>query len=72
MGNGQNDETTVELLSDTGAGSITHGDSICLGFGVSSIEEMLETVKSRGIAILNGPFETPAFKFFTIKDPEWG
>jgi len=70
MGNGVDGETTVELMADANMTAVNFGESISLGFAVASMDEMLEAVKSRGIPVHSGPFETPAFKFFTIKDPD--
>lgn len=36
---------------------------------VDSAADMLQTVKSRGILVHDGPFETPGSIFFTVKDP---
>lgn len=68
MGNGTDNETLVELLTDKNS-TVHHGESVVLGFAVNSIEEMLDTVNSKKIAVLNGPFETPTSRFFTVKDP---
>ena len=68
MGNGTDGETQVELLTDSNS-TVSHGESVHMGFAVDSVDAMLETVKSRNIPILSGPFETPKFKFFTVKDP---
>lgn len=68
MGNGTDNETLVELMTDKNS-KVNHGEAVVLGFAVNSIDEILDTVKSNGIAMLNGPFETPASRFFTIKDP---
>lgn len=67
MGNGEKDETLVELLADGGAAAI--GDSISIGFAVESADAMMEKLKSRGIPVHGGPVETPGFKFFSVKDP---
>jgi len=70
MGNGSEAETTVELMTDANLKSAGFGESISLGFAVESMDEMLKIVKGRDIPVHSGPFETPAFKFFTIKDPD--
>lgn len=69
MGNGGNDETLVELLADSKNSTVNFSEFISIGFAVDSADAMLETVKSKNIPVHNGPFETPSFKFFTIKDP---
>jgi lactoylglutathione lyase len=69
MGNGSNNETLVELLVDINNKTVSHGESIALGFAVDSVDAMLDTIKSKNISVHNGPVETPSSKFFTIKDP---
>lgn len=69
MGNGADNETLVELMADSKNSSVNFGESISLGFAVDSADAMLDTVKSKGISVHSGPFETPGFKFFCIKDP---
>jgi lactoylglutathione lyase len=68
MGNGTDNETLVELMTDKN-NAVNHGESVVLGFDVNSVDEMLDMINSKKIAVLNGPFETPASRFFTIKDP---
>lgn len=69
MGNGTENETLVELLAENGNSEINHSESVLIGFAVESADGMLDTVKSKAIPVQDGPFETPGFKFFTIKDP---
>lgn len=69
MGNGIDNETLVELFADTNKNHVNFCEYISIGFAVDSIEIMLDTVNTKNIPIHNEPFETPAFKFFTIKDP---
>jgi lactoylglutathione lyase len=69
MGNGINNETLVELFADSNYDIVNYGEYISIGFAVESIDVMLDIIKSKNIPIYNGPFETPGFKFFTIKDP---
>ena len=69
MGNGTGNETLVELLADSGKAAINHSEFVSVGFAVDSVDAMLETVKSKGIAVHGGPVETPAMKYFTVKDP---
>jgi len=69
MGNGADNETTVELLMDSGKSAVDFSECIFLGFAVESVDAMLETVKNKGIPIHSGPIETPGFTFFCIKDP---
>ncbi len=69
LGNGADGETLVELMADSKHSDISFGESISAGFAVESVETMLETVKGKAITVHSGPFETPGFKFFGIKDP---
>jgi len=69
MGNGIDNETLVELLADSNNSTFNYSEFISIGFAVDSVDEMLETVKSKNIPVHNGPIERPASKFFYIKDP---
>ncbi len=69
MGNGTSDETLVELYANCNNNAISFNDFLSIGFAVDSIEEMLETVRSKNIPIYNELIETPKFKWFTVKDP---
>lgn len=69
LGNGTDGETLVELMSDSSNTAVTFSECISIGFAVASMDAMLDTVKSKNIAVHSGPIETPGFKFFCIKDP---
>lgn len=69
MGNGIDNETTVELLADSNKTTVNHSEFISIGFAVDSIETMLDLVKSKNIPVQSGPIETPSSRFFNIKDP---
>lgn len=69
MGNGAEGEALIELLADSKDNTIDIGESISVGFAVESADAMLDTVKGKNIPVHSGPFETPGFKFFCIKDP---
>jgi lactoylglutathione lyase len=69
LGNGADNETLVELMEDSSKNAPVYGESISIGFAVDSAEAMLDTVRGKNIPVHNGPFETPGFKFFCIKDP---
>ena len=69
LGNGAENETLVELLADAGKKDVAFGEYISVGFAVDSVDAMMERVKERKIPVHTGPFETPAFKFFCVKDP---
>lgn len=70
MGNGADNETLVELLADSSNGAVSFSEFISIGFAVDSVDAMLDTLKSKNIPVHSGPFETPGFKFFCIKDPD--
>ncbi len=70
LGNGVEGETTVELICDAGSGAVSYPEAISLGFAVPSVDAMLESVRTKGIAVQGTPVETPKFKFFTIRDPD--
>ena len=69
MGNGTDNETLVELMADSKNSTVNFGEFISIGFAVDSADAMLDTIKSKDIPVHSGPFETPGFKFFCIKDP---
>lgn len=69
MGNGTGEETFVELYANCNNNAVSFSEFVSIGFAVNSIEEMLDTIKNKNIPIHNEPFETPKFKWFTIKDP---
>ena len=69
MGNGIDNETLVELMADSSNSTVSFSEFLSIGFAVDSVDAMLDTVKSKNIPVHSGPFETPGFKFFCIKDP---
>lgn len=63
-------ETKLELICDEAVKEVTVGQDISLGFQVKSLEEKMEYVKARDIAIHSGPFQpNPHVKFFFVTDP---
>ncbi|MFL0267405.1 VOC family protein [Candidatus Clostridium radicumherbarum] len=61
-------ETKIELISSKQ--EVNYGNSISLGFEVSSVDEMMSFVKEKGISIESGPFQpNPHTKFFYVLDP---
>lgn len=63
-------ETKIELICYESVPNVIIGQDISLGFEVKSLDEMMEYVKARGIAIHSGPIEpNPHIKFFFILDP---
>lgn len=69
LGNGIANETQVELIADGKNNAVNFSESISIGFAVDSVDAMLDTVKRKNIPVHSGPFETPGFKYFCIKDP---
>ncbi len=69
MGNGIDDETLVELLADSNNYTVNYSEFISIGFATSSIDIMMDKLKSKNIPVHSGPIETPGSKFFSIKDP---
>jgi lactoylglutathione lyase len=63
-------ETKVELIYNENSTDINVGKDISWGFEVKSVDEMMNFVKEKGIAIEGGPFQpNPHVKFFYVKDP---
>ena len=70
MGNGENNETLVELLADRNKSAVNNSEFISIGFAVDSLDAMLETIKNQNIPVHSGPVETPSgSRFFCVKDP---
>lgn len=63
-------ETKLELMYNSNVKEVNYGADISLGFEVNSVDQMMELVKSKGIAIHSGPFQpNPHVKFFFVLDP---
>lgn len=63
-------ETKIELICDQNNTQIDLGKDISMGFGVESVDEMIQFVESKGIAVHSGPFQpNPSSKFFFVLDP---
>lgn len=59
----------IELIKHGDKPATSEKEGISLGFEVDSLEDVLSLVRSKDIAVLEGPFATPTVKFFFIKDP---
>ncbi len=70
MGNETDNETLIGLLTDSSNGAVSFGEYISVGFSAASVDEMLTLLHREGIPVYNGPAETPAMKYFCIKDPD--
>ena len=68
LGNGVDNETLVELMTDSHRGTAIYGESISVGFAVDSVAAMLDSMKSKGIPVFSGPVETPMYRFFGVQD----
>lgn len=63
-------ETKVELISDDNYQNIDVGKDISWGFETESVDDMIEFLKDKGIAIHEGPIQpNPHTRFFYILDP---
>ena len=63
-------ETQVELIADTNNQNIVVGKDISWGFETESVDDLIEFLKDKGIAIHEGPFQpNPYTRFFYILDP---
>jgi lactoylglutathione lyase len=62
--------TEVELIFNPNHKAPGNIDGISLGFEVKSVDEKIEFIKEKGLAVESGPFQpNPHIKFFFVKDP---
>lgn len=62
--------TEVELIFDPKHKAAGNTDGISLGFEVKSVDEKIEFIKGKGLAVERGPIQpNPHIKFFFVKDP---
>jgi lactoylglutathione lyase len=63
-------ETQVELIASASTQEVKIGKDISLGFIVDSLDDMLDFVQKRSIAIYSGPLQpNPRTRFFYVLDP---
>ena len=63
-------ETQVELIEVKGKNEVSVGPDISWGFQVESMEEIMELLKKKGIAVIEGPYSpNPLTSFIYILDP---
>ena len=63
-------DTKIELIYSPENKTVDIGKDISIGFETGSVDEMMEFVKQKGIAVHSGPFEpNPHTKFFYVQDP---
>ncbi len=70
MGNGTDNETLIELLTDNGVGTVSFSEFISIGFAVDSVDQKLASLQQESIPIHSRPYETSAMKYFCIRDPD--
>ena len=64
-------ETKVELICGGSQKTFDGKAGISLGFEVKSLDEKLQFVKEKGVAVEGGPVQpNPHLKFFHVKDPD--
>jgi len=63
-------DTQVELIYNEQKKEFSMGADISLGFEVDSVDEMISSLKEKGISIHSGPMSpNPHVKFFYVLDP---
>lgn len=63
-------ETLVELVHNKNIQNPNIGQDISIGFEVEKLDEMILTIKEKGIEFHSGPFQPNEFtRFFFIQDP---
>jgi len=63
-------DTQIELISMDQKKEVNFGQDISLGFEIDSVEDMMASLKEKGIAIHSGPMSpNPHIKFFHLLDP---
>ncbi len=63
-------ETKIELVCNDAHKECSVGQSISWGFEVKSLDEMMDVMKQKGIAIHSGPHQpNPHIRFFHVLDP---
>jgi lactoylglutathione lyase len=65
-------ETKVELICDPKPEALSYGKDISIGFEVASLDEMMETLKAKGVKIESGPFQPNprGARFAFTRDPD--
>ncbi len=68
---GEEDGPKVELVHSGKVPPSARGVGISLGLQVESLDDILESLKNKGVAIASGPFSpTPHVRFFYVDDPD--
>jgi lactoylglutathione lyase len=63
-------QVEIELIYDPNYRVTDSKEGISLGFTVKSVDEIIEYIKEKGIALESGPVQpNPHVKFFFVKDP---
>ena len=62
--------TEVELIRNEDRNDFTYGKDISIGFAVDSVDEMVKSLRAKGVEAIAGPFQpSPIVKFIYIDDP---
>lgn len=59
----------IELISFGDDAEVVEKKGISIGFEVSSLEDTLALVASKGVAVAEQPVISPVVKYFFVKDP---
>ena len=63
-------ETKVELIYNKNQKAPGHAEGVSLGFEVESVDQKMQFIKEKELAVAGGPFQpNPHIKFFFVKDP---
>ena len=63
-------ETQLELIHNTRHKQVEIGEDISIGFKVESLDEMMQFVTWKGLALYDGPYQpSPDIRFFYMLDP---
>lgn len=63
-------ETKLELIYNCNEKIIAYSGNVSTGFSIDSVDEYIKYLKSKGISVLEGPFQpNPNVRFFYINDP---
>jgi lactoylglutathione lyase len=64
------DDTKLELICSSKITNIQPGNAVSLGFKVESLDDMMNLLKEKNIAIKTGPVQpNPGLKYIIVLDP---
>lgn len=65
------EDTALELISDESKDTIEVGADVSIGFESGPLEEVMQVLQEKGIAIHSGPFQpNPHIRYFFAQDPD--